>query len=179
MSGREVTSTNTDAGSGSSSVFRSALWAAITSPSAWSMIVTRLRPSKGRNTARSIAALTCSILIEPVSPGSIVWTSACMPRANTAACGADATRIDPIDALEVCSASRVTPRGGSLDVQFNTCAMEIAVNRLPTPSGPESTRLGVNVSRAIARDSRVSRRRWPTISLKAMNGRILSLPSGA
>ena len=41
-----------------------------TSASASSMITTRRRPSNGRYAARSTTSRTCSILIEPLSPGS-------------------------------------------------------------------------------------------------------------
>ena len=121
VSGRDVTSTNTDAGSGSSSVLSSAFCAATTSASACSMIVTRLRPSKGRKTACSIAARTCSILIDPLSPGSIVITSGCAPRAMR---------------RHTAHWPHAPPVHPSLRGRFSSCAIEIAVSRLPTPSGP-------------------------------------------
>ena len=80
-SGRAVTRMNTDNDGGSSSVFSSAFCAAGTSASASSMMTTRRRPSNGRYAARSTTSRTCSILIEPVSPGSSTRTSGWTPRA--------------------------------------------------------------------------------------------------
>ena len=74
------TSTKIDADGGSSSVLSSALCAGVINASASSMITTRRRPSNGRYSARSITSRTCSILIEPMSPGSMRITSGCTPR---------------------------------------------------------------------------------------------------
>ena len=168
MSGRDVIRMNTDAGSGSSSVLSSAFCAARTSASARSIIVTRRRPSNGRNTAPSMAARTCSILMDPVSPGSIVCTSACAPRTMRGRRhhGVDDSsakrqvRLVAIAAWPRCSSAPARPRRRS------------AV--LPTPSGPEKIRLGVSESRAIACESRLSSRRWPTTSRNGMMSRIVS-----
>jgi len=84
VGGRAVTRMKMDIEGGSSSVFSSAFWAAGTSASASSMMTTRRLPSNGRYAARSTASRTCSILIEPVSPGWRTRTSGWTPRAMRA-----------------------------------------------------------------------------------------------
>ena len=69
---------------------------------------------------------------------------------------------------------RESSRSLMAGTQFSAWATATAVSRLPTPSGPEKIRLGVSVSRAIARESSVSSRRWPMTSRKGMIGRIVS-----
>src|SRR5262245_38866487 len=104
-----------------------------------------------------MAARTSSIFIEPVSPGSMIWTSGYVPRTirRQAAHSPQPSRANPSR-----SANGVT--------QLNACATAIAANFLPTPSGPERTRLGISESVAMARDSRLNTRRCPATSRNDM-----------
>ena len=139
MSGRDVTRMNTDAGSGSSSVLSSAFCAADHervglfddrhTPAAFE----RAERPRGRSPPR-----TCSILIDPVSPGSI----SSRRDARHGRCGGMQRTRRTHRARTIAVAHRA--------VQFSACATATAVSRLPTPSGPDKIRLGVSDSREMA-----------------------------
>src|SRR5580765_6681089 len=128
------------------------------------MITTRRLPSNGRYPARSTTSRTCSILMLPLSPGSTISTSGCMPRAMR------------VQLLQVPQASARSDPAVMLG-QFSAWAVAAATKRLPTPSGPAKIKLGGSEARDTARASRSTRRRWPMTSRKgiASSRRIVSL----
>jgi hypothetical protein len=95
-------------------------------------------------------ARTVSILIEPESPGASRTTSGCTPRAM---------RRHDGHCPQPSRSSRSVVFGS---VQLIAWASSSATRFLPTPAGPANSSAGGSVSRAIARDSRVTSRRWPT-----------------
>ncbi len=109
---------------------------------------------------------TCSILIEPISPGSMTMTSGCTPRwiRRQAGHSPQASRAGSAASLSVRLEPDTTSCCGLR--QFTASAIAKAVRRLPTPAGPASSSAGGSVSRATAPESSVKRRRWPTIVRK-------------
>ena len=105
-----------------------------------------------------MTARTVSILIDPLSPGATTTTSGWAPRAMRR------------HAAQAPQASRSSPSSGRGAVQLMAVASATATRFLPTPAGPASSSAGGSVSRATARDSSATSRRWPTTSRKGIHG---------